>query len=263
MLVGEILCLGNELLIGRTVNTNANYLGKRLTQLGFDVRRISTVKDDLEYATKIISQILVDAPDVLVVTGGLGPTFDDIQLNCIASALGRELSLNKEAYEFVKSKYTELNAAREKMARLPEGGKMLPNPVGSAPGVVTVADKTHIISLPGVPSEMKGIFEEHVVPLVEDLNKYNSRLFEFGVDIRGVRESDISHIIDQVRRDHGDINFKSHPKKDENGVFLGLHTYAIIEDPERVKTALEDWLGRLAKDFDFTQGPIHPVINDH
>ncbi|MEM2609951.1 MAG: molybdopterin-binding protein, partial [Candidatus Bathyarchaeia archaeon] len=167
----EIICVGNELLIGKTLNTNAQWLAKRATSLGVTLKRITVVGDDVDEIACAVREALGRKPRFIITTGGLGPTFDDKTLEGIAKAINRRLELNEKALEMVRKKYEEYAKARKinaiemtahriKMAQLPEGAEPLPNPVGTAPGVLVRIGGTDLIALPGVPSEMEAIFDE-------------------------------------------------------------------------------------------------------
>ena len=142
----EIVCVGNELLIGKVLNTNASWLGKRATSLGVKVKRITVAADDVEEMAVVFREVLSRKPEFVISTGGLGPTFDDKTLEGIAKTLNRKLTINKEALQMVKAKYKEIAKTRRilegemtpprvKMATLPEGTKPISNPIGTAPGV--------------------------------------------------------------------------------------------------------------------------------
>ncbi|MCC6057957.1 MAG: competence damage-inducible protein A, partial [Desulfurococcaceae archaeon] len=100
-----IFTLGTELTQGRIINTNAAFIGRRLTLLGFNVLGVITLVDDVDLISRFISQILSGKPRVIVTTGGLGPTHDDRTLEAVAKAINRKLILNQEAFEMVKKKY--------------------------------------------------------------------------------------------------------------------------------------------------------------
>jgi len=212
-----IISVGNELLIGRIVNTNASWLGEKLTLLGFRVRRIITVPDELGDIEEEVGRA-VGRARVVITTGGLGPTYDDITLEGVARAVGRRLVLNEEARrmveEFYKAKGLPLTPERLKMAMLPEGAKPIPNPVGAAPGSMLEAAGTLIVSLPGVPAEMKAMFESYVI---EELRRIAPPLHvvECGVRIVGVPESSLAPKIREAARMFGDVYVKSHPKGHE------------------------------------------------
>jgi len=248
-LTAEILCLGNELLIGRTVNTNASDIARILTRNGIEIKRVTTIKDDLGEGQQAINEILSRKPDILCITGGLGPTHDDIQLNVLAKTLDRELVLNDEALDMLDKKYKTLNEARKKMAYLPNLSQPLINSVGAAPGVHTLAENTHIFSLPGVPREMQAIMSEAVLPVIQQEFGLDWVLQEVGVDVRGVRESDIAFLTDKVRAHFPGVNFKSHPKKDETGYYLSLHTYQFGTGNTEVNNALQEWMETIREKF--------------
>src|SRR5512136_2345448 len=109
----EIICVGNELLIGKTLNTNASWMAKRSTSLGVMVKRITVVGDDVEEIGVVVAEALKRKPQFVITTGGLGPTFDDKTLEGIAKALNRGLSVNAEALEMVKARYREYAKTRD------------------------------------------------------------------------------------------------------------------------------------------------------
>ncbi|WP_243671120.1 molybdopterin-binding protein [Vulcanisaeta sp. JCM 16161] len=153
-----IISIGNELLIGKTVNTNAAWLARKLTLLGYDVRRIITVPDNEEDEVEVFRDAIRRGVRVVISTGGLGPTFDDRTSEYLAKALNRKYVINDDALRLVietfKSRGLELTEPRLKQAKMPEGARPLPNPVGTAPGIWVEEGNTVIIALPGVPAEM-------------------------------------------------------------------------------------------------------------
>ena len=147
-----IICIGDELLCGDTVNTNAAWLAKNLNERGVSVCRIITIPDDIKEIADAISINEVKA-DLIFVMGGLGPTHDDMTREGVAKALNKKLVRNKDAEEMLVSFKDNPNVMHT--ADLPEGSEVLKNPVGVAPGFIS---DSHVIVLPGVPGELKGIF---------------------------------------------------------------------------------------------------------
>jgi molybdenum cofactor synthesis domain-containing protein len=237
----EIITVGNELLSGRVVNTNASWIADRVTKLGGMVKRITTVGDDVGECGMVVREALARRPKLIITTGGLGPTFDDRTLESIASALGVNLELNEEALRMVEEKYRgEVTPPRLKMARLPKGGKPLYNPVGTAPGCLIEAGDTIIVALPGVPSEMKAMFEMHVEPLILGLPRlaYASRL----VRVDAIGESSLAPIIEEVMRRYKTVYVKSCPKSNGEAyieVEVSSRAPTIREAEERVVEACE------------------------
>ncbi|AJC71021.1 competence protein ComA [Thermococcus guaymasensis DSM 11113] len=171
----EIITVGDELLTGNTVDSNSAFIAKRLTERGYWVRRITTVGDDVKEIKAVIREALGRKPEVLVISGGLGPTHDDVTMLAVAEALERRLVLCEGCLERIKEFYRllhekgliddpELNEARKKMAYLPEGAEPLKNSEGAAPGAYIVHDGVKIFVLPGMPREMKAMLENEVLP---------------------------------------------------------------------------------------------------
>ena len=220
----ELLAVGRELLIGRTLNTNAHWAGKRLAALGAMVNQVTTVDDDLSEISAAARGCLSRKPDVLVVMGGLGPTPDDMTLKGVALALGRRLALNRRALELILAHYAErgvanveLTPARKKMAKLPMRAEPLPNRVGTAPGVRLEAGRTVVFCLPGVPAEMKSIFRRYVEP---ELRKKIGRLYTASLrfKVEGVLESNIAPLLGRELKRYPGTYIKSHPRGIREGV---------------------------------------------
>ena len=181
-----ILCIGEEVLRGEVVNTNAAWLANELSALGFRVREHRVVADRPEEIVAALRETLGAAP-LVVATGGLGPTGDDLTAAAAARFAGLELVESGEVLEAIARRLNrpvaELSPGARQMARVPAGAEALPNPRGSAPGIyvscqLSVAgcrhggaagDRRHLFLLPGVPHEMKAIFTESVAPRVEKL----------------------------------------------------------------------------------------------
>ncbi len=167
----------------------------------------------------------------MITLGGLGPTYDDMTLAGIARALHRPLRLNREALRLVEEHYRRLEIPpkltkyRTKMATLPRGASPLPNPVGTAPGVMIKESSTTIFSLPGVPSEMKAIFRSSISSFLASFAVSRPREFQF--KIAGIIESALAPILDEARRAYPGLYFKSHPRGRETGPrpLILLHVY--------------------------------------
>jgi nicotinamide-nucleotide amidase len=229
----EIICVGNELLIGKTLNTNAHWLAKQATQLGVNVKRITVVLDTVNEIASIICEALDRKPQYIITTGGLGPTFDDKTLEGIAKGINRRLEVNQKALEMVKERYSkyakarnlpigDMTPARVKMATLPEKTQPTSNPIGSAPGVQMDLEGTILFALPGVPSEMEAIFSETIAPLLKQA--VGDRVFcENSLFVDDMMESHLAPLIDKVMSDNLGVYIKSHPLGAENKPHIELH----------------------------------------
>jgi len=170
MTLAALLTTGTELTRGELVNTNAAWLGERLTLLGFDVLEHATVGDsrtDIARALQRLSGLV----DVVIATGGLGPTTDDLTAEVVASVLGVALTTHEPSLTAIRDRYwkvlgREMPASNAKQAELPAGCDVLANGVGTAPGFAVRLDRAQLFFLPGVPAEMKPMFEQSVVPRV-------------------------------------------------------------------------------------------------
>jgi len=144
----EILSIGNELLLGNTVNTNASWIATQVTSVGGGVRRITTVGDNLGEISRAVNEALSRKPHVLITTGGIGPTFDDMTLIGVAKALGLRIKLSKTAVEMIQEHYErrfhrrliKLSRPRLKMAQIPAGSTPIPNCPGRAANCRKSAD---------------------------------------------------------------------------------------------------------------------------
>jgi molybdenum cofactor synthesis domain-containing protein len=265
----EIICVGTELLIGKTLNTNGNWLAKRATTLGLKVQRITTIGDDVNEISNALQEAIQRNPRFIISTGGLGPTFDDMTLEGVAKALGVELKIHDEALKMVEEKYreyaeecqmgkAELTPHRIKMAKLPEGAKPLPNPVGTAPGVMIEHRGVTIISLPGVPSEMEAIFEESVMPLLKKAAG-NVVFFETSLEVTQLMESDVAPLIDQTMRDNPYVYIKSHPKGTEKVPRIELHLSTTAEKTETAKNRIGKALIQISEMVQNKGGRAKPI----
>src|SRR6266404_7962464 len=152
-----VLTIGNEILSGRTPDANLAFLAKELSGVGIRLREARVIPDDAEIIVNTINEVR-RAFDYVFTTGGIGPTHDDITAQCVADAFGVPLMVHPEAKRLLETHYPpgHLNEARLRMAMVPEGAVLLPNPISRAPGFQT----SNFFVLPGVPSIMQGIFEQ-------------------------------------------------------------------------------------------------------
>lgn len=220
----EMLTVGKELLIGRTLNTNAHWVGKRLARLGSMLKEVTTIDDDLAEIGSAFRGIIKRSPDFLVIVGGLGPTPDDMTLRGVAGGLGVGLRKSEAALDMIRKRYSkrgleniELTPARMKMARLPVGSIPVVNEAGTAPGVRLIAGRTVVYCLPGVPVEMRSIFRKSVEPEVRERLGKMHRTF-ITLKLEGILESALAPIISWELGKHPSAYIKSHPRGIREGV---------------------------------------------
>ena len=167
----EIICVGTEMLLGDILNSNAQYLAQQLAQLGIPHFYQTVVGDNVDRLKQIID-IASKRASILIFTGGLGPTPDDLTCETIADFFGSPLIERSEVIEDITKKYAKRNrvmsASNRKQALIPEGAEILPNPTGTAPGIIwQPRPNLTIFTFPGVPSEMHRMWEESAVPYLK------------------------------------------------------------------------------------------------
>ncbi len=195
-----ILAIGNEILEGSILDTNSSYITREFFREGISVKGIFAVGDDKNDLIKLIKDLSKNA-SIIVTTGGLGPTFDDITMVAIAEACNKTLKLNKKLYfellNKVRTKGVKLKLSHLRQINIPQDAIVIKNQFGTAPGVYLKCKNSHIIAMPGVPSEMKPMLESEVLPLVKSI--YNPEtLFSCDIKIIGVAESDVDKFLNSL-----------------------------------------------------------------
>lgn len=263
----EILSIGNELLIGKILNTNSQWLAKQATNLGITVKRITVLPDNVKETSQAITETLKRKPQFVLTTGGLGPTFDDKTLETIAKALKRKLKINQEALRMVEEKYrayaaktgdtVELTQPRIKMATFPENSTPIHNPAGTAPAMRIDLEDTVLIALPGVPHEMKAIFQETVATLLQQSSCGNI-FFEESIYVNGIMESVLAPLIDDAMRENPDIYIKSHPKGEEKKPHIEIHFSTTAINKRETQERLHKAVTHLSEAIKKNDGRIFP-----
>ena len=186
----EILCIGTEILMGDIVNTNAAYIAKELTNLGIAMYHQTVVGDNPQRLKESLA-LAFSRSDIVITTGGLGPTYDDLSKETIAAYFGRKLVMDEESLQSVVEFHQKLSIPmpenNKKQAMMPEGATIFPNPNGTAPGCAIEQDGKTAIMLPGPPREMAPMFDHYVVPfLLKDSGKV---LLSHNLHFYGIGES--------------------------------------------------------------------------
>ena len=255
----EIIAIGNELLLGDVLDTNTNWLCKRITGVGGQVTRVAMIRDEVEAIAAEMRSAMGRKPELILTTGGLGPTGDDITLLAVAEATERPVELHAEALALVKAKYEELakegyvedaalTEARQKMAYLPRGATALRNPVGGAPGVVLEMGDSILVSLPGVPEELKAIYQETLPPLLERVFG-ESYYEEQEVMALCGDESSLAPLLADVVERHPDVYIKSRARRYGPEVRILITLSAASESKVEIERRLGAALETLTADL--------------
>ncbi len=267
----EIVAVGNELLLGDVLDTNSHWLCRRFTGLGARVRRVTMVGDDEATIAGAVRDALERGAQLVVTTGGLGPTEDDLTLRAVASALGRPLVEHPDAREMVARTYAELarqghvafaevTPSRAKMAQLPEGAEPLANGVGVAPGSLVRLDgggrmpsvrgrtpsvrgrmpsvRRAVVSLPGVPDELHDIVRGALRPFLTDLLGQGA-YEEWRARVECGDESVLAPLLSEVASQHPDVYVKSRAKRFGTDVTFMVSLSARGEDPAGARARLD------------------------
>jgi len=196
----EIVAIGTELLLGQIVDTDAVYLAQRLAELGTDLYFKTTVGDNLERATWAVRESLSRA-EVVITTGGLGPTQDDLTTQAVALATDRELDLDPESLRRIEAFFASRNLplldSQRKQAMIPQGAQAIPNPVGTAPGFILELEGKVVITLPGPPRELQPMVEQTVIPYLRHragAGVIRSRVLRFV----GIGEAALENLIEDL-----------------------------------------------------------------
>ncbi len=199
----EIVTTGTEILLGDIVDTNAAWIAQQLREAGVNLYYKTTVGDNEERLRGVLAQSMARC-DVIIVTGGLGPTVDDITRQAIAAATGRPLLLHEGALATLKERFVRFGAQmtgnNEQQAYVPQDSILIENPVGTAPGFIVETERCAVIALPGVPREMKQLMHDSVLPYLR------RKAGESGVIRRrilrtfGIGESTIDVLLDELMR---------------------------------------------------------------
>lgn len=203
-MIVEIISIGTEILLGDIVDTNSQYLAGKLTDYGFDILFINSVGDNKERIYESIKQA-VKRSDIVITTGGLGPTADDITREIISDVAGKKLQLNsvllKELEDLFKQRNYKMTKNNKKQAYLPDDASSLKNELGTAAGILLEMDDYTIIAMPGVPREMKNIFENEVIPYLKrkNTNIIRSKILNFFSVGESSLEMKIKDILDRQK----------------------------------------------------------------
>lgn len=202
-MIAEIISIGTELLLGHIVNTNAAYLSGKLAELGIDLYYQTTVGDNPQRLVQTIRKALVRS-DIVILTGGLGPTVDDITMEAIATLTSRPLTLNKAVLKdidrYFKSRGFKTPHGNDRQARVPEGAKCLHNKFGTAPALIVEHLGKVIVCLPGPPREMVPLFKDGVMQYLKKRCGRSSVIRTRTIKIIGLPESRVNTMTKDLLR---------------------------------------------------------------
>jgi nicotinamide-nucleotide amidase len=194
----EIVTIGTELLLGQLVDTNTTYIAKALADAGVDVHHETSVGDNAARIGAAVRDALARA-DVVICAGGLGPTVDDLTREGVAQATGRPLQLHEQSVVHIRHLFERLGRPMAennvRQAMMPAGATVLENPQGTAPGFIIEEDGRAVITVPGVPREMKAMIADQVIPWIVKRYGVNAVIVTRVLNTIGMGESDLDQRI--------------------------------------------------------------------
>ena len=229
----RIIAIGDELLAGTTINSNSQWLSQQLGDIGFDVVQHQTLPDDIE----VIKELLADVgmkKELVLFTGGLGPTEDDLTKKAFSAALNVSLECDLEYLDYLKSRYGIRSDLKEQ-AQVFSGGGLFKNKIGTAPGLLLQKDLATLVLLPGVPSEMKNIFKT-------SLKDYLKRKYSVFLEVKSSRtillirlqEVDVKDFLSDLDKQYGSISIGIYPHPGLLSVVLRGYSIPDLEAAEKV-----------------------------
>jgi molybdenum cofactor synthesis domain-containing protein len=255
----EIIATGDEILYGRILDTNSHWMAQRVAELGAKLRRVTTIGDEPETIAEALHEALKRDAHFIIFSGGLGPSEDDITVDSIGAALGRGTVIDEEGAEKIRAIYRsrgiidEASVRRgERMARILEDSAPMQNPVGFAVGMCVEEAGKAICTLPGVPAEMKGMFDAHVAPMIE--GRANSVFLARAYNVTMVWK-DFFPLYRDMQRDYPNVYIKNAATPPVEGedrskahtikVDLVLEAPTLTEAEEKMEALIEDYKSRI------------------
>ncbi|MDE5891967.1 MAG: competence/damage-inducible protein A [Acetatifactor sp.] len=246
----ELICVGTELLLGNIVNTNAAYLAEKCAGLGLSCY-YQTVVGDNEQRLKETLQTAVNRSNVVILSGGLGPTEDDLTKETAAAVMGRELVEDAASRAHIETYFaargitpTENNW---KQALMPVGGVVLPNPNGTAPGVIIAEKNTHVVLLPGPPHELKPMFENHVIPYLKKLEP--GIISSQTVKVCGIGESKVETLLKDLIDGQGNPTLATYAKPGEVHIRVTAKAEGEKEARRLIKPVIKEIKSRMGSNI--------------
>jgi nicotinamide-nucleotide amidase len=245
----EVVTIGEELLSGYVVDTNAAMIAEKFLNLGYQVRRMTSVGDS-GIDIGAVLQETASRSRLVIITGGLGPTGDDRTAEAAARTFGRVLRLHEPTLQRIRERLDRmglpLTANRERQARIPAGAEVLDNPEGTAPGFALDVSGSLLIFLPGVPGELQALLEQRVLPLVENRLPLQRVVLTHTLKIFGLAEATIDDMIRGALEDIPGLSLASLPRRPINRLRLtacGGSRQEVMETLEKADKRLRGRIG--------------------
>jgi competence/damage-inducible protein CinA-like protein len=244
----EIITIGTELLLGEIADTNTRVIARSLRDLGLDLFRTTTVGDNLERIAGVVRESLARS-QVVITTGGLGPTVDDPTREAIAAAVGVKTEFRPELWEQIQDRFAQYGRTptenNRRQAYIPEGAIPVENPVGTAPAFIVEHAENCVIALPGVPEEMATLLEQAVIPYLRRRFGLQGVILARLIRTAGMGESALDeHIQDLERLSNPTVGLSAHPGRVDIRITAKADDQAYAQAMiEKIETVLRQRLG--------------------
>ncbi len=267
----EIITVGNELIAGEVLDTNAHYMAQALTERGFEVTYVTSVGDH-EYHIEDALLRAQEHADAIVVSGGLGPTTDDITASSAAKALGRRMIINKDILQALRDRFTqrgmEMPVANEKQAFFPHQAEILPNPLGTASAFLLRHKGKIYVFLPGVPKELEYLLRETVLPLLEKESAGKAIIRSRTLKVFGLTESNIADRLKGINPQDYSASLAYLPRFPENHLKItvkGISPEEVEKNIQTLEKVIRDKLeGRVfAVDTETLETIVGQLLRSH
>lgn len=246
-----ILTIGNELMSGRTADTNSSFIAREANLQGWQVEAMMSVEDNFA-SIKNRLNYLMPLADVIICTGGLGPTTDDITTEAVARAFGLSLFTDEKSLNHIKNIFTQRNFVwvenNTKQAVFPQGAEVIPNTMGTAPGFALKANGKWIFVIPGVPRESQIMFPNGVMPILHrEFPEKEQFIAKQTIKTFGLGESAVDKTLADVDFNALGVNIGFYPVFPENHIVLVSRKKTLAEAREKLRLAVNEVTSRLSK----------------
>ncbi len=257
----EIVAIGNEVLAGITVNTNASEISHALYQIGIVPIRHTALPDQYE-ALKLGLTEALNRSDIVICTGGLGPTVDDITRKAAAELFHSDFKIDPRVMDDLKHRFGNKLTSIEDQATVPIKAKVVPNPVGTAPGFIFQEGKKILILMPGVPQEMRKMLSEQIVPFLKGIIPQESRAYRQSVCLFEMTESAVDPMLRELHARYPHIIFGIYPNLGLVTITLSTYAASQAEGMQKLEGAIKELRKRFEKNiFESNNGRIDEAVH--
>jgi nicotinamide-nucleotide amidase len=214
----QVICIGNEIMLGHIANTNSQFISNKLASIGIRTSKHLDIPDVPEVIISSIRKALRES-EIVILSGGLGPTVDDLTLECIGKALNKKLILNKKIARTIKTLFKDrkmkMPSNNLRQALIPKNGIPITNNIGTAPGLIIPVENKVLMAFPGVPFELYPMVKEIALPYLKKIFSLNEIIKSRIIKITGLSESRVDEIIEDILRLTGKVQMGIYPYPEE------------------------------------------------